>query len=474
VLRFTNVRHRLTLWYVGVFGLVLLLFIAGATVLEYWQLTRQLYHAEIQDIETAEGLLAFAPDGRLVLHEEYHNHPQSILLLDRYMEVLTPSGQVLLRNAKLQGQDLGGPPFPDEGLNSYHERRVRLADGTRLLLISHIHSIGDRPLLIRLAYSSTPIERGVLQFVSLLLLAVPPTLLLAGLAGYRMAHKALQPLQKMALRAETITASDLDQRLPVENPHDELGHMARVFNDLLQRLQNSFETLKRFTADASHELRTPLSSIRSVGEVGLQRQHTAEEYRDTIGSMLEEVTRLTQMVDGLLSISRADGGQVVLHKTTFSLLDLAREVVALLGLLAEEKGQHILIEGDANLCVHADRLVLHRGLANVVENAIKYGPSTSQISIRVARSGEYAEISVEDCGEAIPEDLREKIFERFFRIDASRSRHAGGSGLGLAIAKWSLEANGGSVNLQPGPQGGNLFLLRLPVASSAPNTFEVG
>jgi signal transduction histidine kinase len=92
----------------------------------------------------------------------------------------------------------------------------------------------------------------------------------------------------------------------------------------------------------------------------------------------------------------------------------------------------------------------------------------------VARSGEYAEISVEDCGEAIPEDLREKIFERFFRIDASRSRHAGGSGLGLAIAKWSLEANGGSVNLQPGPQGGNLFLLRLPVASSAPHTFEVG
>lgn len=460
--RFTNVRHRLTLWYVGVFGLVLLLFISGATVLEYWQLTRQLYHAEIQDIETAEGLLAFAPDGRLVLHEEYHNHPQSILLLDRYMEVLTPSGQVLLRNAKLQGEDLGGPPFPDEGLSSYHERRVRLADGTRLLLISHIHSIGDRPLLIRLAYSSSPIEHGVLQFVSLLLLAVPPALLLAGIAGYRMAQKALQPLQKMALRAETITASDLDQRLPVENPNDELGHMARVFNDLLQRLQNSFETLKRFTADASHELRTPLSSIRSVGEVGLQRQHTPEEYRDTIGSMLEEVTRLTETVDGLLSISRADAGQVILHKTTFSVLDLAREVVALLGLLAEEKGQQIRIEGDAELSVHADRLVLHRGFANIIENAIKYGPGASQISVQVLKRGDYAEISIEDCGETISEDLREKVFERFFRIDASRSRQAGGSGLGLAIAKWSIETNGGTIILRPGQRGGNLFLIRIP------------
>jgi heavy metal sensor kinase len=445
---------------------MLLLFIVAATVLEYWQLTRQMYHAEIQDVETVEGLLAFAPDGRLVLHEEYHNHPQIISLLDRYMEVLTPSGQVLLRNAKLNGQDLAGQPFPGEGLSNYYQRKVRLPDGTRLLLISHLHSIDDRPLLIRLAYNSAPVERGVLQFIALLLLAVPPALLLAGVAGYRMAHKALQPLDKMAQRAETITASDLDQRLPVENPNDELGRMARVLNDLLQRLQNSFETLKRFTADASHELRTPLSSIRSVGEVALQRMHTPKEYRDTIGSMLEEVTRLTEMVDGLLSISRADASQVVLHRTTFSALGLVKEVVALLGLLAEEKGQQIRLEGDPDLCVNADRVVLHRGLANIVENAIKYGPGASQISILVARTGNYVDISVEDSGEAIPEHLREKIFERFFRIDASRSRQAGGTGLGLAIAKWAIEVNGGSVNLQPGRHEGNLFLVQIPAASS--------
>jgi heavy metal sensor kinase len=462
---FTNIRHRLTLWYAGVFGLMLLLFICGATVLEYWQLTRQLYHAEIQDIETAEGLLAFAPDGRLVLHEEYHNHPENILMLDRYMEVLSPSGEILLRNAKLHGQDLGGPPFPNEGLSSYDERRVRLADGTRLLLISHIHSIGGQPLLIRLAYSSAPIERGLLQFIALLVLGVPPALLFAGLAGYRMARRALQPLETMASRADTITASDLGHRLPVENPNDELGHMARVLNDLLQRLQNSFEILKRFTADASHELRTPLSSIRSVGEVSLQRLRTPEEYRDTIGSMLEEVTRLTEMVDGLLSISRADAGQVALHRTRFSAVDLAREVVALLGLLAEEKGQQIQIEGDEQLCVNADRLVLQRGLANIVENAIKHGPSASRISIVVGRIESYIDISVEDRGDTIPEDLREKIFERFFRIDASRSREAGGSGLGLAIAKWAIEVNGGSVIVLPGQRGGNLFLVRIPAAS---------
>jgi signal transduction histidine kinase len=241
--------------------------------------------------------------------------------------------------------------------------------------------------------------------------------------------------------------------------------MARVLNDLLQRLQDSFDNLKRFTADASHELRTPLASIRSVGEVGLQRLHTAEEYRDTIGSMLEEVTRLTEMVDGLLSISRADAGQVTLHRTTFSALDLAKEVVALLGLLAEEKGQHIQIGGEANLLVNADRMVLQRGLANIVENAIKHGPGASRISIHVRGSGDYVDISVEDSGETIPEDLRQKVFERFFRIDASRSREAGGSGLGLAIAKWAIEANGGTVRLRAGDDGGNCFVIRIPAAS---------
>jgi len=309
-----------------------------------------------------------------------------------------------------------------------------------------------------------------MQFVSLLLLAVPPALLFAGFAGYRMAFKVLRPLENMALHTETITASHLDQRLPVENPNDELGHMARVLNDLLGRLQDSFDNLKRFTADASHELRTPLASIRSVGEVGLQRLHTPEEYRDTIGSMLEEVTRLTEMVDGLLSISRADAGQIALHRTTFKPFDLAREVVALLGVLAEEKGQHIRLEGDRDLLVNADRMLLQRGLANIFENAIRHSPAGTPISIQVsdveADGDHYVDISVENGGETIPEELRQKVFERFFRIDASRSREVGGSGLGLAIAKWAVEANGGSIRVGPGQEGGNRFVIRLPLVAA--------
>jgi heavy metal sensor kinase len=466
LLRLENVRHRLTLWYVTVFGLLLVLFVCGATLLQYVQLRRQIFHAEIQDVETVEGLLSFSSTGALELHENYHNHPQHILLLDRYMEVLSARGDVLLRNDKLHGQGLGGPPFPGEGQQTYNQRSLKLNDGTRLFVISHVHSISNEQLLIRLGYSTAPVWKGVKEFVFLLLVAVPFALFIAGIASYRMALHTLRPVDDMASRAATITASDLSQRLPVENPRDEFGHMASVFNELLRRLEESFGNLKRFTADASHELRTPLASIRSVGEVGLQRSHSADEYRDIIGSMLEEVNRLTQMVEGLLTMARADSGYAQLEKSSFSAIGLVEEVVNALEMLAEDRGQQLSILGDASIVLQADRMLLQRALGNIIENAIKYSPASTSIFVRVYKSQEadteHVVIEVEDQGGPIPEAAKEKVFERFFRIDESRSREAGGAGLGLAIAKWGVAGNGGTIYLREGQGSGNCFVISLP------------
>src|ERR1700691_4151298 len=152
------IRDRLTLWYVGIFGAVLGIYILGACILQYWQLSDQLHHAEIEDLETVEGLLYFTADGLLLLHEDYHSHPQSRLLLDRYMEVLSPAGEVLFRNQRLQGMNLDGSPTPHEGEVGYAMRRMRLADGTPVLAISHLHFFEGKPLLIRLAYSIEPLR----------------------------------------------------------------------------------------------------------------------------------------------------------------------------------------------------------------------------------------------------------------------------------------------------------------------------
>jgi heavy metal sensor kinase len=469
-LRPTFIRDRLTLWYIGIFGMVLAIYICGACILQYWQLSDQLHHAEIEDVETVEGLLYFAPDGRLLLQEDYHSHPQSRLLLDRYMEVLTPNGQVLFRNDRLREMELGGTPVPHEGEVGYTSKRIRLTDGTPVLALSHVHMLLGKPLLIRLGYSTEPLRRRLWEFVEFLLLAMPIALIATGFAGYRVAGKALNPLEQMARQTEQITARRLDERIPVDNPKDEFGHMARVLNGLLARLGESFEKLQHFTSDVSHELRTPLAAMRSVGEVGLQADHSPEKYRDIIGSMLEEVARLTAMIDTLLTIAHADSGEVKLHRTVFALNDLVQESVTVVGVLAEDKKQTIVISGESQLNLSADRNFLRMAVINLLDNAVKYSPAGTTIHLRVFDGGvssadaEFVELTIVDEGSGIAEDKAERVFDRFYRVDEGRTRDAGGAGLGLAIAKWAVEAHGGTISLQPRLPNGSVFSIRLPIA----------
>jgi heavy metal sensor kinase len=468
LLRSSSIRTRLTLAYTAIFALLLGIYIGGASCLHYWQLSDQLYNAEVQDLETVEGLLYFTADGRLLLHDDYHSRPESRLLLDRLMEVLDARGQVLFRNEKLGNCDLGGPPLEHEFSHAYYARHLRLCDGTPVLSVSHMHPYRGRLLLLRVAYSTDPLKRRLYEFLAALVLAMPFALVVAGVAAYRMAGRAISPLKRMARATERITADKLSERIPAGNPNDELGHMARVLNGLLQRLEDSFENLKRFTSDVSHELRTPLASMRSVGEVALQGRHDAAEYRDIIGSMLEEVSKLNTMVDTLLTMAHADYGSIELSPTEFSPEDLVQESIGIVSVLAEEKRQAILSSGDACLRIFADRGSLRMVFINLLDNAVKYSPAGSTIRVewraQAGRRGDsgMVEVTVADQGPGVAREDRERVFERFYRVDEARDREAGGVGLGLAIAKWAVEANGGRIILDESPQGGALFRVSLP------------
>ena len=272
----------------------------------------------------------------------------------------------------------------------------------------------------------------------------------------------------MATRAEEITADRLDQRLPIGNPQDELGHLARIFNNVLDRLQQSFDQLRRFTADASHELRTPLAAIRSVGEVGLQKNRTAAEYQDTIGSMLEEVTRLTGLVENLLTISRADAGQMELKLSVFPVLDLVKEVAGIVEVLAEERRQTLVVGGDSSIYVQGDRILLHQALINVLHNAVKYSPNGGEVSVSVVRTAAgQARIRISDSGPGIAVEHRTKIFNRFYRVDEARARETGGTGLGLSIASWAVQAQGGQIQVEDGDTGAT-FAIDLSVVEPVP------
>ncbi len=460
-----HIRTRLTLWYVLMLAGVLCLYAAGTAQLLYWDLHAELVHHTIEDIETVEGLLFFGPEGDLRFHDDYHNHPESKQIQERYLEVLSPERRVLFRNDRLGNLSLGGPVFEDEGRGGYSERSDRLADGTHVILVSRRHTLEGHPILIRLAYSTEPVWLQLEQLLMAYLAALPIALAGAGLAGFLLARRALKPLAQMTRHAEEITPDRLGERLPVEHPDDELGQLGRVFNSTLDRLENAFEQMRRFSADASHELRTPLTAIRSVGEVRLQQDASREEYRETIGSMLEEVNRLTRLVDNLLAISRADTGQIQFHRQPVCIMDLARESAAMLEVLVEEKSQRLILEGDEQATVLGDRLILRQAIINILHNAIKFSPVNTSIRVTAARNGQDVQIRIADSGPGIAEEHRDKIFQRFYRVDKARSSETGGNGLGLSIAQWAVQAHQGRITVETPDGPGCVFQIEIPAGA---------
>ena len=308
------------------------------------------------------------------------------------------------------------------------------------------------------------IEEQLGEILVVLVLGLPLVVVLAAVGGYVLARRALTPIDHLAADARRITADRLHQRLSVPNEHDEIGRLAAVINDAFARLEASFDQLRRFTADASHELRTPLAVVRGIGELGLAETRTPAEYREAIGSMLEEVDHLTRLVDTLLQLARGDAGTVRLSPERVDLADLARGVITSLGVLAEERRQRFRVDAPVAVLVLADRLVLRDAIANVVDNALKYGPAESAIDVAVQRDGAQAVLTIADEGPGVPAEHRPRIFDRFYRVDEGRSRELGGTGLGLAIAKWAVEANGGTIALVSSAHRGATFRIVLPVA----------
>lgn len=459
-----HVRTRLTFWYVGVLGGLLAAYAGGASLFLFLSLREQIDRNLLEDLETVEGLLANAPGGFVSLRTI---HPEeNDASLRRFIEVWSPSGALLYRSPLLQGQVLGGPPTASEGTSEPEPSSQRLGNGLRVRTASSVYHIEDHRIVLRVAHSEEGLWRELTEMVWVLGLGFPVALLLAGFGGYALARKALAPVDAMTHQAGRISAEHLSERLPVENLHDELGKLAGVFNAMLGRLEAAFDQLRRFTADASHELRTPLTAIRSVGEVSLQDQKTAAEYRDVIGSMLEEVDRLTRLVESLLVLSRADAGHVQLQRTSIGLVTLAQEAASVVEVLAEEKGQRIAVEGDATLVVSADRLILRQAIVNLLDNAIKYSPADSQILIRVHCTEDgRAALEVVDRGPGVSSEHQAHVFDRFYRVDSARTREWGGVGLGLSITRWAVEAHGGEVGVDSGEGGGSTFWIGLPTST---------
>lgn len=332
------------------------------------------------------------------------------------------------------------------------------------LLVTALHSLEDDRLLLRAVRNT-------------LLLAIPLALLASVIAGYALARRSLAPLDAITTRTATITAANLDDRLQVVNPHDELGRLAFIVNGLLGRVGEAFRTQRQFVADASHELRTPIAIIRGEADVTLRRSTRDEaEYREALQVIQQESVRLSRIVDDLFLLARVDAGSPIGEHRDVAIAELVTTAAHSVRSLAESRGVSLQLSespATAGLRMHGDNILLHRLVLNLLDNALKHAPPSSTVFVRVDATDRLVLIDVDDEGPGVPAALRDRLFERFVHGASSQpddaSGHGGGAGLGLAIAQAIAHAHGGHIALRPSTDRahGACFRVSLPRSASA-------
>ena len=458
-----SIRARLAVAYAIATSLVLLAYAVFVAAFVHDRLKAEIVHRLDQEVEIAERSLTMDSSGQLVWHAPHSNHDAYQPLRNvSWLDIHRPDGTLIYRVPEKNVSEMADviPSFEARPPGVFS---LVASNGAHLRVLQRDIEIAGQRVIARAALSEDQAERDLATLFWVMGLGLPLAIALAGIGGYLMSGRALAPIAKMTSQARVINAEQLDARLPVDSPGDELGQLAATFNDLFSRLEQSFGQLQRFTADASHELRTPLAIIRSVGEVGLREHHDEATYREIVGTMLEEADRLTLLVESLLALTRVDAGRRTLDLNPIDLCAMASEVAGHLKVLAEEKGQTLIVEPSEPVGVSADIAILRQAVVNILDNAIKYTPHGGLVTLRVAQTGTEAILEIIDNGPGILPEHHAKVFDRFYRVDAARNRAEGGFGLGLAIARQAVEIHGGRIEIFGSPGQGSIFRIVLPL-----------
>ena len=463
-----SIKTRLALWYGGVFGTLLI--VLGFLVYSY--LSKSLYaNFDVSLRSTAQALARSSssrvrPPSEWTVDDfmEWMNNPES---LSKFFHLFDPTGNSRFRSRNVPRQNL---PLTAAALNSAAHGEITFEtflssqqERIRVLTFPVIEE-GKVIDILQVGGSLRDVEE-VLKEVRFTLFSVLPTLFLLALGGgWFLARKALQPVDAMARAARQITAENLSRRIPVHQAQNELGRLAETFNAMIEELENAIQQIRQFSADASHELRTPLTILKGETEMALRQARTPEEYQQTLVSGLEEIDRISRIVEELFLLSKADLGEARLEMKPLELAPLVSETVLQMELLAKEKALELRLEQMAPLSIKGDGDRIRELLLNLIENAIRYTPPRGRIAVSLLQESENARITISDTGIGIPKEDLSKIFDRFYRADEARALHPKGSGLGLSICRWIVEAHHGEITVTSELHRGTTFQISLPLS----------
>ena len=451
----------MTLWYVVLLAVILAAFSAGVYIL----LRAQLYSNLDDSIENRSNILL----GILRYDDQQPTLAGSIFTRDpeaseSFVRVFDVSGSLTFENPAFEGDAPVDQRAIEHGLAGRSRVRTVEVNGDPMRMHTRPISLDDEIAgVLEVGQSEEDVRDPLRALTVILSIAYPVTLAAASLGGLFLAGRALSPIDSLTRLARRLSAEDLGQRLNLKLPDDEVGRLARTFDDMLARLEDSFRRQRRFTADASHELRTPLTAIKGQVEVALERNRDPDTYREILRNVNAEADRMIRLVGSLLTLARADAGQLAMQREKVDLGQLVRDAASHVGPEAERAGVALTVHADGRVPVTADPDLLLQLTLNLLDNAVKYsGTSNGSVDVSCRLDASYAELVVSDTGPGIPEEHLPHIFDRFYRADTARSRADGGAGLGLSICRWIAEAHGGSIRAESRSGEGARFTVRLP------------